>query len=74
MFGRVRPEQKRVVICALLSRSHIVAMAGDGVNDVLALKDVDIGVTMGAGSLASCTVAQMVLLNDMFATPLYVVC
>lgn len=72
-FGRVRPDQKRAMVHALQSRGHTVAMTGDGVNDVLALKDADIGVAMGAGSSASRAVAQIVLLDNKFATLPYVV-
>ncbi len=72
-FGRVRPDQKRAMVHALQSRGHNVAMTGDGVNDVLALKDADIGVAMGSGSSASRAVAQIVLLDNRFATLPYVV-
>ncbi len=72
-FGRVRPDQKRAMVHALQSRGHTVAMTGDGVNDVLALKDADIGVAMGSGSAASRAVAQIVLLDNKFATLPYVV-
>jgi cation-transporting ATPase E len=72
-FGRVRPDQKRAIVHALQSKGHNVAMTGDGVNDVLALKDADIGVAMGAGSPASRAVAQIVLLDNRFATLPYVV-
>jgi cation-transporting ATPase E len=72
-FGRVRPDQKRAMVHALQSRNHTVAMTGDGVNDVLALKDADIGVAMGSGSSASRAVAQIVLLDNRFATLPYVV-
>jgi cation-transporting ATPase E len=72
-FGRVRPDQKRAMVHALQSREHTVAMTGDGVNDVLALKDADIGVAMGSGSPASRAVAQIVLLDNKFATLPYVV-
>jgi cation-transporting P-type ATPase E len=72
-FGRVRPDQKRSLVQALQSRGHTVAMTGDGVNDVLALKDADIGVAMGSGSSAARSVAQIVLLDDRFATLPHVV-
>ncbi|GAC68260.1 putative cation-transporting ATPase [Gordonia soli NBRC 108243] len=72
-FGRVRPDQKRAMVKALQSRENTVAMTGDGVNDVLALKDADIGVAMGSGSSAARSVAQIVLLDNKFATLPYVV-
>ncbi|WP_371598415.1 HAD-IC family P-type ATPase [Streptomyces sp. NBC_00564] len=68
VFGRVTPQQKRDMVGALQSNGHTVAMTGDGVNDVLALKDADIGVSMGSGSEATRAVAQIVLLNNSFAT------
>ncbi|MEU0526720.1 cation-translocating P-type ATPase [Streptomyces niveus] len=68
VFGRVSPQQKREMVGALQSHGHTVAMTGDGVNDVLALKDADIGVAMGSGSEATRAVAQIVLLNNSFAT------
>ncbi|MFF0623040.1 HAD-IC family P-type ATPase [Streptomyces sp. NPDC004296] len=68
VFGRVTPQQKRDMVGVLQSRGHHVAMTGDGVNDVLALKDADIGVAMGSGSEATRAVAQIVLLNNSFAT------
>jgi cation-transporting ATPase E len=73
VFGRVSPAQKRGMVRALQSRGHTVAMTGDGVNDVLALKDADIGVAMGAGSPAARAVAQIVLLDNRFATLPHVV-
>ncbi len=73
VFGRVTPAQKREMVGALQSRGHTVAMTGDGVNDVLALKDADIGVAMGSGSPATRAVAQIVLLDNSFATLPHVV-
>ncbi|AQP44050.1 HAD-IC family P-type ATPase [Tessaracoccus flavus] len=72
VFGRVTPEQKRQMVTALQSRGHTVAMTGDGVNDVLALKDADLGVAMGSGAPATRAVAQIVLLDDKFASLPYV--
>jgi cation-transporting P-type ATPase E len=66
IFGRVTPQQKRSMVEALRSRGHVVAMTGDGVNDVLALKDADIGLAMGSGSSATRAVAQLVLLDSTF--------
>lgn len=68
VFGRVTPQQKRAMVRALQSRGHVVAMAGDGVNDVLALKDSDIGIAIGSGAPASRAVAQLVLIDGQFAT------
>jgi cation-transporting ATPase E len=66
VFGRVTPEQKRAMVAALRAQGHVVAMTGDGVNDVLALKDADVGIAMGSGSPATRAVAQLVLLDDAF--------
>ena len=68
VFGRVQPHQKRAMVRALQAAGHTVAMTGDGVNDVLALKDADMGVAMGSGSGATRSVAQLVLLDDSFAS------
>jgi cation-transporting ATPase E len=73
VFGRVTPQQKREMVAALQSRGHNVAMTGDGVNDVLAIKDSDLGVAMGSGAAATRSVAQLVLLDDSFATLPHVV-
>ncbi|HUG32029.1 MAG TPA: HAD-IC family P-type ATPase [Acidimicrobiia bacterium] len=68
VFGRVNPAQKRAMVQALQSRGHVVAMTGDGVNDVLALKVSDIGIAIGSGAPASRAVAQLVLIDGRFAT------
>jgi cation-transporting ATPase E len=68
VFGRVTPHQKRSMVGALQAKGRVVAMTGDGVNDVLALKDSDMGIAMGSGSSASRGVAQLVLLDNRFAT------
>lgn len=68
VFGRVTPHQKRAMVHALQSRGRTVAMTGDGVNDVLALKDSDMGIAMGAGSSSTRAVAQLVLLDNRFST------
>jgi cation-transporting ATPase E len=67
VFGRVTPHQKRAMVRALQARGHTVAMTGDGVNDVLALKDADCGVAMASGSEATRGVAQLVLMDSNFA-------
>jgi cation-transporting P-type ATPase E len=67
VFGRVSPQQKRVIIAALQAKGHTVAMTGDGVNDALALKDADIGLAMGSGSEATRAVAQVILLDSDFS-------
>ena len=67
IFGRVTPDQKRKFIKALQKQGHTVAMTGDGVNDVLALKDADCSVAMASGSQAACEAAQVVLLESDFS-------
>lgn len=68
IFGRVAPRQKRDMVHALQQQGHVVAMTGDGVNDVLALKDADLGIAMGSGSAATRSVADLVLTDDSFTT------
>lgn len=67
VFGRVTPQQKRELVQALQRRGHTVAMTGDGVNDVLALKEADCSVAMAAGSDAARNVAEIVLIDNDFA-------
>ena len=67
VFGRVTPEQKRKFIKALQAQGHTVAMTGDGVNDVLALRDADCSVAMASGSDAAAQAAQLVLLESDFS-------
>ncbi|MHB0974311.1 MAG: HAD-IC family P-type ATPase [Thiobacillus sp.] len=67
VFGRLSPQQKQSLVASLQANGHVVAMVGDGVNDVLALKRADIGIAMGAGAGASRAVAHLVLLDNRFA-------
>ena len=68
VFGRVKPEQKKQFVIALQEQGHVVAMTGDGVNDTLALKQADCSVAMAAGSDAARNVAQLVLVDNDFAS------
>lgn len=67
VFGRVTPAQKKAMVDALHLNGSTVAMTGDGVNDVLALKSADLGIAMGSGSGATRAVAQLVLLDDQWS-------
>ncbi|MCD7736757.1 MAG: HAD-IC family P-type ATPase [Lachnospiraceae bacterium] len=67
VFGRVTPEQKRTLVSAIKDAGHTVAMTGDGVNDVLALKDADCSIAMASGSDAAAQVSQLVLLESDFS-------
>jgi cation-transporting ATPase E len=66
VFGRVQPHQKRDAVLALQARSHVVAMTGDGVNDIPALKVADIGMAIGTGSPATRAVGRLVLVDSDF--------
>ena len=68
VFGRVNPDQKLAMVEALQSRGHTVAMSGDGVNDVLALKKADMGIAMGTGTAAAQAVSQLILVDSRFST------
>ncbi len=68
VFGRVTPEQKRQLLRALKKQGHTVAMTGDGVNDVLALKEADCSIAMASGSEVACQVSHLVLLDSNFAS------
>jgi len=67
VFGRVTPDKKKKLIRALKKKKHTVAMTGDGVNDVLAMKEADCGIAMASGAQAASQVAQLVLLNSDFS-------
>ncbi len=67
VFGRVTPKQKQLIVKALQEAGHTVAMTGDGVNDILAMKDADCSVAMASGSEACAQAAQVVLLDSDFA-------
>lgn len=67
VFGRVTPDQKRRMVKALQAKGHVVAMTGDGVNDILALKDADLGIAMGNGAAATRAVSRLVLLDGKFS-------
>lgn len=67
IFGRVQPQQKRQIVAALQQAGRVVAMTGDGVNDVLALKKADLGIAMNSGSPATRAVAEVVLMDNKFS-------
>ena len=73
VFGRVTPQQKKQMVQALQSQKHTVAMTGDGVNDVLALKDADCSIAMAAGSDAAKNIANVVLLDSNFGAMPHIV-
>ena len=68
VFGRVTPEMKRRLVLALKKQGHTVAMTGDGVNDVLALKEADCSIAVASGSDVACQVSQIVLTDSNFAS------
>lgn len=67
VFGRVTPDQKQKIVRALKADGHTVAMTGDGVNDILAMKDADCSIAMAAGSEAAVQAAQVVLMDSDFS-------
>ncbi len=73
VFGRVTPDKKRALIRALKKQKHTVAMTGDGVNDVLAMKEADCGIAMAGGAQAASQVARLVLLDSDFAAMPHIV-
>ena len=73
VFGRVTPQQKKAMVQALQSQGHTVAMTGDGVNDVLALKEADCSIAMAQGSDAAKNIANVVLLDSNFASMPHIV-
>lgn len=73
VFGRVTPKQKQLIVKALQKQKHTVAMTGDGVNDILAMKDADCSIAMASGSEAAAQAAQTVLLDSDFGRMPYVV-
>ncbi len=73
VFGRVTPDQKRKLVRAFKAAGHTVAMTGDGVNDVLALKDADCSIAMASGSDVACQVSQIVLMHSDFSVMPFVV-
>lgn len=68
VFGRVTPEQKEALVIALKEADHVVAMVGDGINDILALKRADCSIAMNSGSLSARNVSHVVLMEDNFST------
>ncbi len=68
VFGRVTPEQKKILVTSLKKAGHTVAMTGDGVNDILALKEADCSIAMASGSDVACQVSHLVLLKSQFSS------
>ncbi|MCM1368366.1 MAG: HAD-IC family P-type ATPase [Roseburia sp.] len=68
VFGRVTPDQKRLLVCAIKAKNHTVAMTGDGVNDILAMRESDCSVSMASGAEAARNVSHLVLLDNDFTS------
>ena len=68
VFGRVSPSQKRILVRTLKKKGHTVAMTGDGVNDILAMKDADCSIAMASGSDVTCQISHLVLLKSQFSS------